>query len=263
MVDRPTDIEGYRDWLRRELDIEIGPERRTHYDTVSRQMRADFMESEFWEEIKTGLARVDAEYRIANGVELLPRDSLAPSVFIKPFDSLVEKTFRKNVVDNDRFPDQPEDDWVVPENWFAKIGDILRTSILVRYLDGVAKVTSELAACCEADHVACEVDFAAHDVGYYAAHFNLWHTFEIPKMRWDTEKVDLSIEFQVATVVHGVVRELLHPYYERQRVSSDEREMWQWDYSSNEFSTNYIGHMSHYLDGMIVGARERQREELG
>ena len=36
---------------------------------------------------------------------------------------------------------------------------------------------------------------------------------------------------------------------------------WQWDYKSDEFSANYLGHILHYVEGMIVEIREKQKKE--
>ncbi len=32
---------------------------------------------------------------------------------------------------------------------------------------------------------------------------------------------------------------------------------WQWDYKGDEFATNYLGHILHYVEGMIMDVRER------
>lgn len=33
---------------------------------------------------------------------------------------------------------------------------------------------------------------------------------------------------------------------------------WQWDYESDEFIPNYLGHILHYIEGMIMEVRKRE-----
>ena len=163
---------------------------------------------------------------------------------------------------NENWPDEPDGGWHEPNNWLYRTKDILRTTVLTRYLDGVKLVTDELTELCESHSMTYEMDFEAREVGYYAAHFLIRERVEVPRLKWNTEVLDVAIEIQIATTVHGVVRDLLHPYYERQRLALEAPDTkWQWDYRSDEFAANYIGHMSHYLDGMIMGVRDRQTEE--
>ena len=51
----------------------------------------------------------------------------------------------------------------------------------------------------------------------------------------------------------------MHKYYEEKRgkVSLAVERVWQWDYESDEFIPNYLGHRLHYVEGMIMDIRER------
>ena len=82
-------------------------------------------------------------------------------------------------------------------------------------------------------------------------------------MTWDTERIDVSIELQITTQLQEVIRKLLHSYYENVRKRAGEREdvKWQWNYKSEEFAANYLGHILHYIEGMIMEVRERQRRK--
>lgn len=56
---------------------------------------------------------------------------------------------------------------------------------------------------------------------------------------------------------------MLHTYYEEQRRKGKREDKWQWDYNSEEFSANYLGHILHYVEGMIMEVREKQeRSEI-
>ena len=64
---------------------------------------------------------------------------------------------------------------------------------------------------------------------------------------------------QITTQLQEVIRKLLHKHYEsrRKRTTPDELK-WQWDYKSDEFSANYLGHILHYIEGMIMEVRDKQ-----
>jgi len=54
---------------------------------------------------------------------------------------------------------------------------------------------------------------------------------------------------------------LLHKYYEERRKKLKKEDIiWQWDWRSDEFSANYLGHILHYIEGMIMEIREKQRK---
>jgi hypothetical protein len=96
--------------------------------------------------------------------------------------------------------------------------------------------------------------------GYYAGHLYFEMPIEIPKTTFDTEIIRMSFEIQITTQIHEVIRQLLHQHFERRRISPPERPgVWQWNHGSEEFITNYLGHMLHFVDGMIVDLRDRAR----
>ena len=67
------------------------------------------------------------------------------------------------------------------------------------------------------------------------------------------------MELQITTQLQNSIRALVHKHYESRRDQSTPSQDWKWDHTSNEFATNYLGHILHYLEGMIVDIRERQR----
>ena len=183
-----------------------------------------------------------------------------PVIVIKPFASLVLKTYRKNILDNKNWPTEPQEGWILPTNWFTRINDIVRTLIEVKYLDGVGFMIEKIKSQCELSHISCNVFLEAREEGYYAAHLYLKQNFEIPRENWDTEKVDVSIELQITTQLQEVIRTVLHDYYENRRQKPKDEVKWQWEYQSNEFAVRYLGHILHYVEGMIVDIRDKQKE---
>ena len=260
-TDRPGDIHGYREWLKEQLDVEITARTARHYDSVTLKMREDFEGCEFWVELLSSLREFDSEYRMQTGYPLLAQEP-DPRILIKTFESFYHKTFRKNVLRNEHWPAPPAGGWIVPENWYSRINDILRTLFVVKYLDGVDFLRRKIHAACAKHGLPCDVVLEAREEGYYAAHVYTRRDFEISKIDFDTKMVDVSIELQVTTQLQEAIRTLLHKYYEKSRtVVVEEASQWQWDYRSGEFVANYLGHILHYVEGMIMEIRERQTEE--
>jgi hypothetical protein len=129
----------------------------------------------------------------------------------------------------------------------------------VKYLDGVDFLVERLKLLCDTLNIQCQNFLEAREDGYYAAHVYITQNYEIPRVDWDTEKVNISFEIQVTTQLQETIRSLLHAYYEEARNKPKSREKkWQWNYKSNEFSVNYLGHILHYIEGTIVRIRDEQ-----
>ena len=261
MKNKPKDIDEYKKWLKEEHSIEISDRTRTHYEAVASKIKSDFEKSEFWEQLIGNLQECDREYYLEREYPLLMSDG-PPELYTKSFDSFLLKTFRKNVIENRNWPKDPDNGWILPDNWYSSTNDTVRTLIVVKYLDGVQFILDKIKSLCEQNNLNHKIHFEAREEGYYAAHLYVQREFEIPRIDWDTDKVDISIEIQVTTQLQDVIRKLLHKYYEerRKQVMGDDMK-WQWDYKSDEFSANYLGHILHYVEGMIVEIREKQKKE--
>lgn len=259
--EKPQDIDEYKAWLDKEHGVEISDRTRVRYESVTSRMKLDFERSVFWVQVTQNLKEFDGQYLAGTGYRLLmPGD--APELKIKPFESFLLKTFRKNVVENKDWPNEPVDGWILPDNWYSTINDIIRTTIVVKYLDGVQFMIDKIGLLCEPQNMPCKVYLEAREEGYYAGHLYTANEFEIPKVTWDTERARVSIEIQITTQLQEVIRKLLHKYYEERRASIREEDIkWQWNYKSDEFVANYLGHILHYVEGMIMEIRERQKEE--
>lgn len=231
------------------------------YDSVTAKIKQDYEKSNFWVKMNENLRQYDQEYLLTTGYPLLI-PNFEPKLYIKPFKSFLLKTFRKNIIDNKRYPNQPKGGWILPDNWFSRINDILRTLFVVKYLDGVEFMKNKIESLCKQHGMKFKCFLEAREEGYYAAHLYSRHRCEIPKETWDTEMIDISVEIQVTTQLQEVIRALLHKYYEERREGAKEKGLkWQWDYKSDEFITNYLGHILHYVEGMIMEIREKQKEK--
>ncbi len=259
---KPKTIEEYKRWLKSEHQEEINSRTATYYHSATAKMIEEFDSSEFWTSIKRGLGEMDGQYRLKSGYPLWFSPEGLPQLVVKPFESLLLKTFRKNIIENKDWPQPPKSGWILPRNWFSTVNDVIRTSFVVKYLDGVEFLIAALQSSCTTCGLQSHPYFEARETGYYAAHFYVHQEFEIPQIDWDTKKVNVSVELQITTQLQEVIRQLTRKYYEerRERLKMPSTK-WQWDYTSEEFIPNYLGHILHYLEGMIMEVREKQRSD--
>jgi ppGpp synthetase/RelA/SpoT-type nucleotidyltranferase len=259
--EKPETFPDYIKWLKDGLSVNIGDRDRTRYDHVTSKMRQDFEKSEFWTQLINNLAIYDHEYQVGKGYNLFLSPN-KPELDIKSYDSFLLKTYRKNVLENESWPKEPEGGWMLPNNWFSRINDIIRTLLTVKYFDGVDYVINKIESLCKEHEMEFQVFYEAREEGYYAAHSYTKQCFEIPAVTWDTQKINVSIEIQVSTQLQEVIRTLLHKYYDTKRkMVKKPIEKWQWDYKCDEFCVNYLGHILHYVEGMILEVRDRQKEK--
>ena len=210
-----------------------------------------------WRTLNENLRLMDDQYNARTDYRLLVNPPPL-QLHTKSFDSFLEKTFRKNILENSA-REEPEEGWLLPEDWFSRVNDIIRTLLVVKYLDGVTFTVDEVDLLLKSRGWPSKSKYEAREEGYYAAHLYTSIPVQIPNLNWDTKTTEVSLEIQVTTQVQDVIRQLLHAYYEERRtIPPSEQPAWQWDYKSPEFSTNYLGHVLHYVEGLIVEIREKQ-----
>jgi hypothetical protein len=259
--DRPQDIHEYEQWLEKKHQIKITDNIRNHYESVVNSIKSGLEVSNIWTQLCKNLHEYNDEYLMKTKYPLLLNES-GVVVCKKPFDSFLLKTFRKNILNNSRWPEAPESGWIFPNNWFIKINDVVRTLIIVKYLDGLEFLIDKIRFLCKQCGAPCDVSLEAKEEGYYAAHVYLKQEYEVPKINWDTEKITALFEIQISTQLQDSIQKLLHKYYEdRRKKGPEEKIIWQWNYRSDEFVANYLGHILHYVEGMIMEIRERQKEK--
>lgn len=259
MWDWPKDIAEYKRWLEREHGAKLSLHE-SHYNSVVSTVRDAVQKSDVWMTLNENLRVIDDQYNVKTDYRLLVNPPPL-ELRTKSFDSFLKKTFRKNILENDARK-EPEEGWLLPENWFSRVNDIIRTLLVVKYLDGVTFAVDEIDLLFQSHEWPSKVKYEARTEGYYAAHLYTSVPVAIPRLDWDTETVNVSLELQITTQVQDVIRQLLHAYYEERKiVAPSEQPSWQWDYRSTEFSTNYLGHVLHYVEGMIVEIREKQEEK--
>jgi len=262
MDGKPETVKAYAEWLKTTRNISVSERYEAYYESVALRVKTDFEKSDFWVQLLENLENYDQEYQVKQGYPLFT-SKFSPEVLTKSFESFFLKTFRKNVLENVVWPNEPNGGWFLPANWLSRINDVVRTLFVVKYLDGVKFLRSKIESICKEKSMPCETHLEAREEGYYAVHLYVRQSFEVPKIDWDTESVVFLVEIQITTQLQEVIRKLLHKYFEQRRKAiAKSEEKWQWNYRSQEFSANYLGHILHYVEGMIMDIREKQKEQL-
>ncbi len=229
-----------------------------HFSAVALKARDDFKKSAFWSDVCRNIQTYNEEYMLKTSYPLFVDPTNPPSLVTKSFDSFLLKTFRNNIARNLRWPAPPEGGWHLPDNWVSRGNDIVRTCFVVKYLDGVEFLIEKLTALAEAHTLEIRKYYVAGTDGYYAAHVYILFRFEVPRIDFDTEKLVLSVELQITSQLQEAIRKLLHQHFEKSRTMINPPVAeWQWNYKSDEFATNYLGHILHYVEGMIMEVRDR------
>ncbi|MCK4462812.1 MAG: hypothetical protein KAU58_00705, partial [Candidatus Omnitrophica bacterium] len=228
-TEKPKNINQYKKWLEKQFDIQITNKIQNYYEHVLSKINNIFKKDPLWEELNKNLKEYHNEYRLSTGYHLFmnAENPEKPELLEKPFSSFLIKTYRKNILNNKNWPNSPKDGWILPDNWFSEIKDMVRTAYTVKYLDGVEFVVNKIKNLSEKYNLKIEVEYEAREEGYYAAHVCINRKFEIPKIDYDTKTVGAWVEIQITTQLQDVIKKLLHKYYEKRRKEVDRRyEKW-------------------------------------
>lgn len=258
-IEKPTNETEFKTWLMSVHGYNIDEQYEYYYNTVVKKIKTDFEESNYWKGILKELPEINDKYFIKKKVHLLTI-STTPIIHTKSLNSLIIKAFRKNILNNKNFPEPPNNGWITPENWFERINDIIRTTITVKYLDGVEFIIDEIEKITSDYNYDFSSSLEAREEGYYAAHAEIIMPLSMPSENFSPIEKNLTIEVQVTTEIQEIIKTLLHKHYEENRKTTVPKDYkWQWDYKSPEFTSNYLGHIIHYVEGMIVEIRDKEK----
>ncbi|MDD5361996.1 MAG: hypothetical protein PHN88_07675 [Ignavibacteria bacterium] len=258
-ISRPINVIELVAWLEEKFDIIINEDTKFNYELNSKSLQSDIDSCQFWRSIILNLNSFNDEYKIGKNLDLLLKPNDIPSFIKKAYDSFILKILRKNVLENTNWPNEPKCGWIIPDNWFEKIRDIVRTRIVVKYLDGVDFIVKKIEEQATKENLIFKVDYEARDEGYYAAHITITMPLRIIDFKGKAKHILFNFEIQVTTQLQEVLCSLLHKYYEERRKRNDIPDIkWQWDYKSEEFAPNYLGHILHYIEGMIMDIRNKK-----
>lgn len=209
----------------------------------------------FFKQLEVDLRHWDEVERSRTGAPLLMTLE-APQLVQKPFASAVNKCFRKNCAGNQSFPNPPNGGWVTPVTMYSRLNDLLRSTLVCKYVDGPAKLAQFLNNRAASMGLASRFDAESREQGYYAYHFYV--TIPVGLLQSDFSEVEtlLQVELQISTQLQEVMRKVTHDFYEDVRsldVPDDGK--WKWEIDSNRFRAGYVSHALHLLESIIVQLR--------
>lgn len=246
----------YESWLDSVLGVKNLKRHERHYETVTNQVLDSLLKSALWDDITKQIREINARYKIEKSFDLLAAE---PKLIKKPWKSFLEKTYRKNILTNELYPNPPEDGWLMPPRWHFNIKDVVRTSIVIRYLDGIKIILDALTKIGADRDIYCTFDLDARIQGYYAAHFYYKVKCNHYTVDHDDAENEFFLEIQVTTQIKEIIKSLLHNIYKEERLGPSARSLSQlaWDYQHPSFVPAYLAHLLHYVESMIIQARDK------
>ena len=279
--EKPSTVEEYIEWYTHLFgeDLESGSTEQW-YDQVTTAGQDRVDGSIFWTDLQNSLNEWNVSFQADHDDYRLFDETTQPTKTLKKsFASVLNKSFRWNVVDNKHWPDPPNERrpstaarheepdredkqcWFGPHNWLNDFPDIFRTRLVATYFDGVGYFAENITSLAErTTSVRPELEYLASNDGYHAAHVRVYH--QIRFVHYDTGEtitVPVSLEIQVTTTIQTTISNMLHRVYENWRLNGAPSG-WEWDHKDPAFSVNYLGNTLHYLDGMIVIARVQMED---
>lgn len=227
----------------------------SYHSALCEHIRAQVVNSDIWNSLIQNLREWDDQYKIAYKHDLLSVSRA--TIHIKPLKSLIEKSYRNNMLNNSRYPEEPVGGWLLPDNWYCKVSDLVRTTLVVKYLDGIEWLSDKILEMSHAMGLDAKVESEATVEGYYAYHVEIRIPVTIHDMNFNEINDCIRLEIQITTQIKDALKEILHSFYVESRVDVNAARNWMWDYRSNRFVANNLGHLLHYVDGMIVQVREK------
>lgn len=256
-MDRPSDLVAYHDWCRRELGCNFeDPAVRNAYEMTVAAASDNIAGSHLWTSLPSVMEEVARDYRQTYSCDLLSMATPNPVLVKKPFESAVNKSFRLNVLWNRNFPLEPSGGFVTPDTWFSQLDDVIRTTIVCRYIDGPSRLIAALTKRATQLGLAVTDRSVSRDEGYYGHHFYTRHPTLVARHNSVAEDGSVSLEIQVTTQMQDLLRALTHRFYEEDRLRSKPDSSWKWDFQSRKFTARYLAHTLHLVEALVVKVRD-------
>lgn len=256
-MNKPKGIDDYVNWAKENLSAPFDDQKiKSVYETNMNNIFNSVSEHQFFVGFSNVSKAWQQEYEQKTRTELF-MDNVEPTLLIKPFESTVEKTYRVNVLWNRNFPKPPPKGWLDQYSIYTHLNDLVRGSLVCRFIDGPAFVADSIENYANELGLASRQYTQERDDGYYAYHVYVKFPVSIFNIDWETSEVSIEIEIQITTQLQEVLRSLTHKFYETQRLSSsNDRGKWKWDFSSSKFKVGYLSHTLHLLESIILESRD-------
>jgi hypothetical protein len=232
-VERALTLDEYRRWALRKLGLDFADAKLARiYETNASNIRTLVTQHPFFVGFSTEASRWGEAYRGETRSDLFML-SPQPNLLIKPFDSVVEKTYRVNVLRNRRFPAAPTTGWVDQRNLYSKLNDLVRGTLVCRFADGPEFVVKQISQYAKSCGLTSRGYSQERDNGYDAFHCYVAFKVDLFDADWNKALKDVEVEIQITTQLQEVLRSLTHPLYEHRRLQADDRSgAWKWDFNA-------------------------------
>lgn len=223
-----------------DMGVEFDEVARRNYELNASNTLLAVREHEFFGGLRDFLRDCQERYIEETASDLFMGD-IDPRLQAKTYDSAVNKSYRQNVVWNDEWPVEPQEGWVTPNNWFTKLNDIIRGTLVCKYIDGPRFLADCLRDRANESGLDCDITSKQRDEGYYAYHFYVQIPVELVDTEWTAFSVNLDVELQLTTQLQEVMYNITHQYYEHTRDHrSGDPSGWKWEVTSNRFRAGYL-----------------------
>jgi ppGpp synthetase/RelA/SpoT-type nucleotidyltranferase len=204
----------------------------------------------YWSAATEHLDQWRQEYRASCTSDLLSQPDL-PRFVAKSVSSVKDKLGRK-CRDSDQFASQAisADGPPIPQ-----IGDLVRTRIACRFIDGVEFLATKLFDLAQQMGLDPRRERQGKVEGYFAQHITISQDV-IYRYAAAARQARVVCEIQLATDFGTRMWDASHLLYERVRGKPTNAETWQWDPNDPRFIANQLGHMIHLADGLLMQLRK-------
>jgi ppGpp synthetase/RelA/SpoT-type nucleotidyltranferase len=254
---KPDSIDEYIIWAEREIACQFNdPKIQKLYDTNLITVFNTVIQHPFFIGFSNKAKEWEDYYEGKTHTSLF-MDNSNPNLTKKPYKSVVEKTYRHNLLWNKGFPSPPKNGWYTFQNLYSRLNDLVRGTLVCRFIDGPSFIADRIQRYAEEHRLTCRQYSQEREDGYYAFHVYVSFPVTIIDSDWNEENIFVEVEIQVTTQLQEVLRTLTHKFYESQRLSvSNDKGKWKWDFSSSRFRVGYLSHTLHLLESIILESRE-------
>ncbi len=260
----PETVADYLKWAEVALNSSfVGDDRlQSVYATNSQNILNRVNQHQFFEHFSQKTKVWEAEYEQRMGAKLFTGNA-DPNLQIKSYESVVEKTFRQNILLNTNFPNQPQKGWLDYSSIYEQFNDLVRGSLVCKFIDGPEFVAKAIVAYAAEHELESRQYSHERDDGYYAYHVYVKFPVSIFDLSFNKSERMVEVEIQLTTQLQEVLRSLTQRHYETERLKRNpDRGKWKWDFSSSRFKVGYLSHALHLLESVILDARKNVQDEL-
>jgi ppGpp synthetase/RelA/SpoT-type nucleotidyltranferase len=257
---KPNTIAEYIEWAKTELKFDFNEgANKNRFDANLTSILNSIDSSDFLKEFDNTVFSWSEEYRKTFGSDLFFENAQL-KFQKKSYDSIIDKTFRINVLWNKKFPDPPDKGWLTLDNIYKGLNDLVRSYLVCKFLDGPDFAARKLNEYCKSINLENYYYSQQRDEGYYAFHSYTTFKVSILDTEWQSVPTSVRIEIQFTTQLQDLLKNFTHQYFEETRLASSAPDnKWKWDIKSNRFKASYMSHTLHLLEAIIVELRDNSK----